>query len=31
MIGWASMTRFLAGDHDDYTIDLRPKWSIEDV
>ncbi|KIL68931.1 hypothetical protein M378DRAFT_71041 [Amanita muscaria Koide BX008] len=31
MIGWASMGRFLAGSHDDYTIDLRPKWSIEDL
>ncbi|PFH51999.1 hypothetical protein AMATHDRAFT_141146 [Amanita thiersii Skay4041] len=31
MIGWASMTRFLAQDHDDYTIDLLPKWSIEDL
>ncbi|KAH7925135.1 glycoprotease [Leucogyrophana mollusca] len=29
MIAWASMHRFLAGDYDDYTIDLRPKWSIE--
>ncbi|KAG5646284.1 hypothetical protein DXG03_003880 [Asterophora parasitica] len=25
MIGWASMHRFLAGDHDDYSIDLRAK------
>ncbi|KAG1803401.1 glycoprotease family-domain-containing protein [Suillus subaureus] len=31
MIAWASMHRFLAGDYDDYTIDLRPKWSIEDI
>ncbi|KAK2467799.1 hypothetical protein APHAL10511_000094 [Amanita phalloides] len=31
MIGWASMTRFLVGDHDDYTVDLRPKWSIEEL
>ncbi|KAG2038602.1 glycoprotease family-domain-containing protein, partial [Suillus americanus] len=23
MIAWASMHRFLAGDHDDYTVDLR--------
>ncbi|KAF8626847.1 hypothetical protein AX15_004674 [Amanita polypyramis BW_CC] len=29
MIGWASMTRFLVGDHDDYTINLLSKWSIE--
>ncbi|KAF8734993.1 hypothetical protein AX14_002954 [Amanita brunnescens Koide BX004] len=31
MIGWASMTRFLAGDYDDYSIGLRPKWSIEEL
>ncbi|KAF8629169.1 hypothetical protein AX17_005754 [Amanita inopinata Kibby_2008] len=31
MIGWASMNRFLAGDFDEYTVDLRPKWSIEDL
>ncbi|KAJ4482234.1 Gcp-like domain-containing protein [Lentinula aciculospora] len=31
MVGWASMHRFLAGDHDDYTINPRSKWSIEDL
>ncbi|KAF8891701.1 glycoprotease family-domain-containing protein [Infundibulicybe gibba] len=31
MIGWASMHRFLARDHDHYSIDLRPKWIIEDL
>ncbi|KAG2151807.1 glycoprotease family-domain-containing protein [Suillus cothurnatus] len=31
MIAWASMHRFLAGDYDDYTVDLRAKWSIEDI
>lgn len=31
MIAWASMHRFVAGDYDDYTVDLRAKWSIEDI
>jgi N6-L-threonylcarbamoyladenine synthase len=31
MIAWASMRRFLANDTDDYSIGLRPKWSIEDL
>ncbi|PCH43506.1 peptidase M22 glycoprotease [Wolfiporia cocos MD-104 SS10] len=31
MIAWASMSRFLNGDTDDYTIDLRSKWSIEEL
>ncbi|CCM04372.1 uncharacterized protein FIBRA_06545 [Fibroporia radiculosa] len=31
MIAWASMQRFLAGDTDDYTIELRSKWSVEDL
>ncbi|TFK44575.1 Gcp-like domain-containing protein [Crucibulum laeve] len=31
MIGWASMHRFLAGDYDDYGVELQPKWSIEDL
>ncbi|RDB25348.1 putative tRNA N6-adenosine threonylcarbamoyltransferase, mitochondrial [Hypsizygus marmoreus] len=31
MIAWASMHRFLARDHDEYTIGLRPKWSIEEL
>lgn len=31
MIAWCSMHRFLAGDYDDYTVDLRAKWSIEDI
>jgi N6-L-threonylcarbamoyladenine synthase len=30
MIGWASMHRFLAGDTDDYSIMIRPKWSIDE-
>ncbi|KAF9237735.1 glycoprotease family-domain-containing protein [Melanogaster broomeanus] len=29
MVGWASMYRFLAGDYDDYSVELRSKWSIE--
>ena len=29
MIGWASMYKFLAGDYDDYSVELRSKWSIE--
>jgi N6-L-threonylcarbamoyladenine synthase len=31
MIAWASMHRFLAEDHDDYSVDLRAKWKIEDM
>ncbi|KAJ6607764.1 Gcp-like domain-containing protein, partial [Mycena sp. CBHHK59/15] len=31
MIAWASMHRFLAQDHDDYTISPRSKWSIEEL
>jgi len=31
MIAWASMHRFLANDHDDYSIDLRAKWTIEEL
>jgi len=31
MIGWASMHRFLANDTDQYSLDLRPKWSIEEL
>lgn len=31
MIAWASMSRFLAGDHDDYGLKLLAKWSIEDI
>ncbi|KAJ3490902.1 hypothetical protein NLI96_g1082 [Meripilus lineatus] len=31
MIGWASMHRFLAEDIDEYTVDILPKWSIEDI
>ncbi|KAA1474343.1 peptidase M22, glycoprotease [Dentipellis sp. KUC8613] len=31
MIAWASMPRFLAGDFDDYSIAIRPKWSIEEL
>ncbi|KAH9924445.1 Gcp-like domain-containing protein [Fomitopsis serialis] len=31
MIAWASMDRFLSGNTDPYTIDLKAKWSIEDL
>ncbi|KAG0698858.1 glycoprotease family-domain-containing protein [Suillus ampliporus] len=31
MIAWASMHRFIGGDYDDYTVDLRAKWSIEEI
>ena len=31
MIGWAAMHRFLAGDTDDYSIESRPKWSLEEL
>ncbi|KAI0093318.1 glycoprotease family-domain-containing protein [Irpex rosettiformis] len=31
MIGWASMHRFLSGDFDDLSIDIRVKWNIEDL
>jgi hypothetical protein len=31
MIAWASMYRFLAQDHDDIVVDIRPEWSIEDL
>ncbi|TFK78225.1 hypothetical protein K466DRAFT_570969, partial [Polyporus arcularius HHB13444] len=29
MIAWAAMDRFLAGDTDPYSIESRPKWSLE--
>ncbi|KAK0218396.1 glycoprotease [Armillaria nabsnona] len=29
MVAWASMHRFLAGDHDDFTLNPVTKWSIE--
>jgi len=29
MIAWASMYRFQANDHDDYSISLRAKWNID--
>ncbi|KAJ7782860.1 glycoprotease family-domain-containing protein [Mycena metata] len=29
MIAWASMHRFEAGDHDDYSIDPLPSWSLD--
>ena len=29
MIGWASIYRFLAADYDDYSVELRSKWSME--
>ncbi|RDX47115.1 glycoprotease [Lentinus brumalis] len=31
MIGWAAMDRFLAGDTDPYSIESRPKWSLEEL
>lgn len=31
MIAWASMHRFLARDYDDYTINLRSKWNIDEL
>ena len=31
MIGWASMHRFLAQDYDEYEIETRPKWDIEEL
>ena len=31
MIAWASMHRFLAGDTDEYSIESRPVWSLEDL
>ncbi|CAK5281378.1 unnamed protein product [Mycena citricolor] len=31
MIAWASMHRFLAGDHDDYSIHPVPSWSLQDI
>ncbi|OBZ66113.1 tRNA N6-adenosine threonylcarbamoyltransferase [Grifola frondosa] len=31
MIAWASMDRFLSDNTDDYTIDIRHKWDIEDL
>ena len=31
MIAWASMHRFIAGDTDDYMIETRPRWSLEDL
>ncbi|KAI0633907.1 glycoprotease [Trametes polyzona] len=31
MIAWASMDRFLSGDTDAYSIESRPKWSLEEL
>ncbi|KAM5533357.1 hypothetical protein V8D89_012977 [Ganoderma adspersum] len=31
MIAWASMHRFMAGDTDDYMIETRSRWSLEDL
>lgn len=31
MIGWASMYRFLEGDHDDFGIGLRSKWPLDEL
>jgi N6-L-threonylcarbamoyladenine synthase len=31
MIAWASMHRFHAKNYDDYAIDLRARWNIDDL
>ncbi len=31
MIAWAAMDRFLTGDTDEYSIESRPKWSLEEL
>ncbi|TBU38495.1 peptidase M22 glycoprotease [Dichomitus squalens] len=31
MIAWASMHRFLAGETDEYSLESRPVWSLEDL
>ncbi|KDQ10113.1 hypothetical protein BOTBODRAFT_116291 [Botryobasidium botryosum FD-172 SS1] len=31
MIAWASMDRFLRQDYDDYSVELRSKWDIEEL
>ena len=31
MIAWASMQRFLKGDHDDYSVELRKDWKLEEL
>ncbi|KAL1945589.1 hypothetical protein VTO73DRAFT_1591 [Trametes versicolor] len=31
MIAWASMECFMSGDTDDYSIESRPEWSLEDL
>jgi N6-L-threonylcarbamoyladenine synthase len=31
MIAWASMHRFLAGDHDNYDIHPLPTWSLDEL
>jgi N6-L-threonylcarbamoyladenine synthase len=31
MIAWAAMHRFLSNDHDDYSVELRAKWPIEEL
>ena len=31
MIAWASMHRFMAGHTDDYMVETRPRWSLEDL
>ncbi|KAH7108184.1 peptidase M22, glycoprotease [Auriculariales sp. MPI-PUGE-AT-0066] len=31
MIAWASMHRFIAGDRDDFSIKLRPTWSLDEL
>ncbi|KAM5535095.1 hypothetical protein V8D89_011181 [Ganoderma adspersum] len=31
MIAWASIDRFMAGDTDDYMIETRSRWSLEDL
>ncbi|KAI0082037.1 peptidase M22 glycoprotease [Panus rudis PR-1116 ss-1] len=31
MIAWASMQRFLNGDHDDLGVGIRPTWTLENL
>ena len=31
MIAWAAMHRFVAGDHDNFSIKLRPTWRLDEL
>jgi N6-L-threonylcarbamoyladenine synthase len=31
MIAWASMHRFQAHDYDDYSINIRARWNIDEI